>query len=757
MTARTTSHGLTTIRWSLAAALAAALALLAGCAGDAATEAAAETTATGDAPSDSAAGGADDAHAGGPDVGGADAVPADGTGDAQVDVAALDASADTGSTGATDAGATDAGTPDTGATTDAADAAGQDADTGAETPPEGPCDPLDPTACALPWPSNVYLAPDPTRATGYALDFGATSLPSNLAGTHIDPAPYARLDGYSPGTAVLVHFPSLDGSDLPGEYHTDASLDPGAPVLWFEVQGDALVRVPYWAELDAGESNAAQKLLMVNPAVILKEGTRYVVAFRGLKDLAGAPIPPTEAFAKLRDGATADDPELAPRQARFDDVFALLEANGVDRQELVLAWDFVTGSSDALHGEMLHMRDDAFAAVGPSGPELTITEVEELSPEQNEYIAVELRGTFHVPSYMDPQPLPDGSTAWTMHRGPDGLPVQTGWRDEPLWIRIPRTALDGPPHGLIQYGHGLNGTGTQVRGSFNSRIASQHQFIFFACNMLGMSDEDVPVIIQITQDISHFPWLADRLHQGMLNHLLLARAMRERFPTLPEVTSRGITVNTDELFYSGISQGGIFGATYMALTQDVERGHLGVPGNHYAVLLQRSTDFLPFFAAVSLGYPGRTRQAMLLQAVQLLWDRVDPVTYYRHISAEPFPGNQAHQVLAAPAKGDEQVAVITNEIVARTDIGIPILAHYDTERVVQGAPEEPYPHVGSGIVLYAFGNPWPPEQQNLPPKSNFPDPHELPRKLDHHSEQMVHFFRTGEIIDVCGGDGCTPE
>jgi hypothetical protein len=36
------------------------------------------------------------------------------------------------------------------------------------------------------------------------------------------------------------------------------------------------------------------------------------------------------------------------------------------------------------------------------------------------------------------------------------------------------------------------------------------------------------------------------------------------------------------------------------------------------------------------------------------------------------------------------------------------------------------------------------------------DPHEKPRRLDAHNQQMVTFFRTGQIIDVCGGDGCTP-
>ena len=44
----------------------------------------------------------------------------------------------------------------------------------------------------MPWPSSLYLAPDATHDTGYALTFGATSLPANRMRQHIDPAPYLR-------------------------------------------------------------------------------------------------------------------------------------------------------------------------------------------------------------------------------------------------------------------------------------------------------------------------------------------------------------------------------------------------------------------------------------------------------------------------------------------------------------------------------------------------------------------------------------
>lgn len=649
--------------------------------------------------------------------------------------------------------ATDVSAPDAGVDT----AAPADSAAPPPTQPLPPgCDPLDEYRCALPWPSNLFLVADEARPTGATLTFGPETLPQNAFGDHVDPSAYRRMDGYGVAVPLVLHLPDVDLAGLATEYDTDPSLADDAPIVWLEVREDGVERVPYWPELDAREPDPAAQLLFVRPARLLREGTRYVVAFRGLKDTAGEPLEPSAAFRALRDGDAAANPELAFRQARFDDTFSVLEAAGVERAGLLLAWDFNTASSQAMHGAMLHMRDDAFAAVGESGPELTIDEVEEFTEAENPLIAAELRGTFRVPHYMQAVENPGGS-AWVMNFGADGRPAQSGWLDAKMWIRIPRSALDGSPHGLVMYGHGQNGSGTQVRGSFNSKIANDHKVIMFACDMLGMSEEDIASIATVLFDLSDFPWVGDRLHQGVLNHLLLARAMRERLEALPEVAALGVHVAADELWYSGISQGGIFGATITAVSQDITRAHLGVPGNRYAFLVPRSVNFEPFYLGLDIGYPDKADQALLAEIAELLWCHTDPVSYYRHLVAEPFADTPAHSVLLAPAKGDMQVAVTSNEWLARSDIGIPLMASYDTERTVSGAAVEAYPHVGSGIVLYDFGNAWPTPSVPLPPVEAEPgDPHGKPRKLDHHNAQMMHFFRTRRS-STCAADGCTPD
>ncbi|MEZ4408729.1 MAG: hypothetical protein R3A52_19995 [Polyangiales bacterium] len=632
-----------------------------------------------------------------------------------------------------------------------------------ESLPEGDCDPLDEGACALPWPSNLYLRADSSRATGYALTFGATSLPSNVGGDHIDPRGFRRLDGYGLGSAAVVLFPNLDASALADETHAERSMAEDSSTLLFEVDGTTLRRVPHFVDYDAQETDPTKRVLFLRPLVILKENTRYVVAFRNLRTTGGQAIAPSAAFTRLRDGSTAGDPALGPRQARFDEVFRLLEGAGVQRSTLTLAWDFNTASGDALHGRLLAMRDDALQRVGPTGPELHPDDVRYFARGANdaglstdEQIAIEVSGTITVPHYMRPRMI--GSLrGWEMNYGPDARPAANGTREARFWVRIPHSAIGGEPHGLVMYGHGLLGSAEEVRAGYNGQIANDHHLIFFAADLTGFAEEDLGPVLATLRDGTNFQYVVDRQHQGLVEWVVLARAIRERLGALPELTSRNVRVNRDELFYSGISQGGIYGGTIMAIDPDITYGHLGVPGNNYATLLHRSTDFRGYLEGVRRAYPATVDQAIMLGCVQLQWDSVDPVSYLRHVEAEPFSGMSPHHVLLAPAKGDHQVAVFTNEIAARSGIGIALMEHYDDERSPFGITPTPYPHRGSGVVLYDYGNPWPAPGNRPPAESDGDDPHGRPRREPWHQRQMVTFFRTGEIIDVCGGDGCHPD
>lgn len=327
------------------------------------------------------------------------------------------AGADTTPDGSSD---TSADTGGSGADTDV-DSDGSAAACPEREPQEGDaanpdCDPLNDGHCAMPWPSNLYLADDATTATGKRLTFGATTLPKNFQNIHIDPAPYARRDGYSVGTPLLVHFANLDTTGMADERDLSPSLADDAKLLWFKVSEDgSLSRVPYFVELDSQDPDPAKKTLFVRPGVILEEATRYIVAFRNLSDTSGQAIEAAAAFAALRDGRTDCDDRIAERAAHFDEaVFGPLEAAGIDRASLTLAWDFNTMSGENMHGDILRMRDEVLAAIDadPSASALTVTQVTAYSEAENPYIAFDMQGTFQIPNYTEEK---------TFYQGTDGV------------------------------------------------------------------------------------------------------------------------------------------------------------------------------------------------------------------------------------------------------------------------------------------------------------------------------------------------
>jgi len=646
----------------------------------------------------------------------------------------------------------------------------EDADVGGEVgidpdaEPFGPddCDPLVALECALPWPSSFYLEEDPDRNTGYTLEFGEETFPANFLGVRIRPDDYRRMDGFAISTPILAHFPNIDTSDLPDEYDLERSMDDDAPIVLFQVNDDGMTRVPYWVDLDAWENDVEKKIIWVRPAVILEHDARYIVAMRDLRDTSGALLARSDAFEALISGEGARHPQLHTRQDRFEEIFGMLSDAGVARDSLQLAWDFHTASSEAVHGPMLHMRREGFAYTGPQGPEITFTQVDHnATTDDHPHWAYVIQGYITVPDFMRPDVVvTDGfeTTGYRFNNGEDGLPEVYGERQAPFYLGIPHSAMDGTPHGLVQYGHGFFGTARGAVGSWthNGQLANEHNVIFFGGFWTGMAEFDFGTTQFLVFDLNHFAWLSDRTHQGVLEFLLLARSMRERLGDMEEITDMGVVVDPTRLYYLGISQGGIYGATYMALTQDITYGHLGVPGMNYGLLEHRSTNFNQFFDALQGSYPGRARQAILVSLVQILWDQIDPVTYMTRITQNPFEDDEPRYVLAAPSKGDLQVATVSMEIAARSNTGFALMENYDEERTVPLVDETPYPHQGSAIVLYNFGHAWPPGGVNLPPPAptdDAPDAHNAPRRNVAHNAQMFHFFETGEVIDTCGG-GC---
>jgi hypothetical protein len=262
-----------------------------------------------------------------------------------------------------------------------------------------------------------------------------------------------------------------------------------------------------------------------------------------------------------------------------------------------------------------------------------------------------------------------------------GVPAQNGFARVPFVVDIPRSTVAAPvPARPTIWGHGLFGTRSQV--SALSGFANRFNAVVGGVDMQGMSTPDVTgaILPYVLADLSNFHFVPERLHQGFLHHLLLARLMADPvrgFNAHPAFRlgpgARGV-IDTTEVFYAGGSQGGIFGLALMAIAEDFRRGFLSVPAANYSTLLHRALPFVLLRDVLRIHYPDRLDEQLLIALIQQLWDRAEPQGYLPHVLAgdlshPPVP----HQVLIHMATHDSQVSNLGTEIMVRS-LGIPQLA-----------------------------------------------------------------------------------
>ncbi len=599
------------------------------------------------------------------------------------------------------------------------------------------CDPLVPQHCGLPFPSNVWLVDG-------KITFGATTLPPLHGTTPIDPKLFSDRDGFSPGTASLFVLPGATSAGLPTPDTIASSIDPASPTILMDAETGALV--PHFVDIDGAGRTDDDTATILRPVMRLEDAHRYIVAVRHVKGGDGQDIAPSDAFRALRDGTDSPDASVRRRRGLYDDIFGRLEAHGVSRKDLQIAWDYTTATRASTTAALVKMRDEALALVGADGPEYTITKVED---KPNQYISQRLHGLMTVPLYLD-KPDPGGRLVL----GPDGLPKQNGTAQFEFVIHIPNSINDGMPMGLVQNGHGLLGSKEEASDGQLAIFCERFHYIGFAVDMIGMAHDDNDTVLHaVSDDLSLFRGAVDRQHQGMLNQLLVMRMMKGRFTRDPHVQINGKSaIDPSNAHYRGDSQGGIFGGTYMALSTDVTRGLLGVPGMPYNLLLDRSADFSGFKFLLSAAYPTAIDTQIVLALMQVWWDRTEPNGYVPYLRENMFPGTPAHDVLMHVAIGDHQVSPLGAHFMART---IRAKNLKPVNREIFGIEDVDGPTTGSAMVEYDFGLPPAPLGNYAPQSSDGDDPHGKPRLLEPSYQQQDKWFREGVIAPFCDGP-CNP-
>jgi hypothetical protein len=651
------------------------------------------------------------------------------------------------------------------------------------------CDPLVPSHCGFPFPSNVYLVPDSTTKSGFKVAIPKEAMPVSAQVGALDPGVVADSDGFSPGQTILTQMPGATITGLPTQDTLAMSVTTTSPTILLNADTGELV--PHFSELDdeIGEGPSTQTF-MIRPVVRLGDATHYIVAIRHL--------PPSPTFKALRDGTASCDPSVALRKTLYADIFAKLNAAGIDPSDLQIAWDYTTATQANNTQWLLHMRDDALAYAtansisytlfppapagttpDPSSPScnnLTVstvnaTETHAMSPNEigsgncsqdgpTPHIWRRLFGLMTVPIYTtSPNPALDADMTMPagLNFGPDGMPAQNGLAQYEFEVSIPTAATVTPGNPLAN-GHGLLGHKTEGDSSYLPLIDDQGDFVSIAVDFVGFSADDNNVVTNMLgTDVTQFKNIVGRQHQGFINSLLAMRVIKELATDPTTYFNGNPTIDPSKVYYRGDSQGGIMGTTYMAISTDVTQGVLGEPGSPYSLLLNRSADFGPFFVLMKIAFGTGANIQTTLGLLQMVWDRTEPDGYMPYIVSNMLPSTPAHNILIHDNIGDYQVTPLGAHVIARA-VGAKNLSAVNRE--IYGIPDAPGPLTGPTIVEWSWGLEPAPET-NIPP-SNLCTPDASPLCGDPHDQlriqpssiaQEVQFFHTGAVVQTCGGGG----
>ncbi|MFK8003770.1 MAG: hypothetical protein AB8H86_29680 [Polyangiales bacterium] len=654
-----------------------------------------------------------------------------------------------------DAAREDTGAPDTGAEdvgTDAADSGPDDGGPDAGPPPDelrADCEPLVPEYCSLPFPSDYWLAEDATTLTGHRLAVGPTSIPRSGRGisTYIDPAPINERDGFSLNATLLAYLPGATATGLPSPLEIADSLLETSPTVI--IRADNGERVAHWSEIDeAVVDPTSDKAFLIRSAAPFEPSTRYIVALRNVVDAEGNTLPASPTFASLRDDTPSEVPSVETRRAHFEELFTTLDEAGVEREDLQLAWDFTTGSVENDTSWLLSVRDQALEAVGSDGPAFEIESVVDFTTEENANIRRRIEGQMIVPLFLT-EPGPGA----LINFDDDGVPEQNGTARYPFIVNIPHSATAAEPAPPIVYGHGQLGSREESNTRFLAEAANTNNFIIIGIDWIGFASDDIPFVAGTLSsgELSRFRAVPERQIQGIVNFMLAIRMMRGGF-SLDDSASfgEGSVIKTDESYYIGASQGGIFGGTLMSVFTDVTRGVLAVPGQPYQLLLSRSVNFDTYSPLLRTTIADGPAVQIALGYVQLLWDRSEPGSYTSHIQQDLLPNTPAHHVLMLASVGDQQVTTLGAHTMARA-IGASLLG--PAVRPVWGLEEVSAPFEGSALLEFDYGNTEPVE--NIPPREG-DDPHNALNDRPDALNAAASFLRTGIALNPCDG-ACDPD
>jgi len=649
------------------------------------------------------------------------------------------------------------------------------------------CDPLDDSACVLPFPSNFYLNEDASTDTGFRVQIDGFSLPITKSGEFVDPSVINELDGFSTIAPILFYLEGLregggkgvdEGSGLPTADTLEDSLTSKSTTLLIDV--DAMELVPHFSRLSLEKQE--KPILTIQAASPLKHSNHYAVALVNAADADGALLPRSPGLVKLVE--ENDDSSSLPRSDLFKNTLlpALYSAapwiTPADTlpDNIQMLFDFSTISENSQLGKLRKVRDTTVSMLnsptfewtdGPEGNLKTNKIVNHDCSVPGNFIARTVHLQLSIPWFLEKY----GSG----HRGAtlDSAKVLTGVTEETgnlkFIVEIPcsleaaaTSSFSGRElSSVVQYGHGLFYSREELISDtkFLHRMADENGYLLIAADWRGMSMFDLPIIARVLlADPSLFQATLDNLIQGYASMLCMLHytqtSMLTELPSFLHFNGQPVPVDPDfEVTFYGISQGGILGGGYNALmgsTNLLKRSVLGVPGTPFALIMGKSADFEVFNNIMLLNFYSERDIRIMLSLIQMAWDTVEAGGLLAPPVAETPP-----PVLIQAGLGDAEVPTMAAEILARS-YGAKTLPGnprdvYGIPRVGAAAGSQVGPRCAYTEVLYEKEYGELPEGDETP---DFNNVHFCVRLDSALQEQIVEFINEGVIVDPCEIDSC---
>jgi hypothetical protein len=467
----------------------------------------------------------------------------------------------------------------------------------------------------LPFPNDFWRI---KTENGYRLNFQQDTFPFDDHGLGIDPVrgKWNELHGFPLMPAITTYFPGLDDTSLAScarWWNIELSTTTDSPTLLLDTVTN--LPVPHYVELDHSSNisdTTGKHAFMIWPTTALEFNRRYIVSIKSLTTSHGKKVLPSQTYLELCSGSHTSDPS---RQDHFTkNIFPLLSSSSC--HDLLQVWDFTTNDQDDIQSRLVSVRDDVRQRLGTGGPKYQIHTIEE---NPSELIGKRIVGLFEMPTYLNTH-LPEKNARLVLD-DLTNLPIYQSQQWYAFEVIVPSALVDTPSSaGILQYGHGLFGSYREIEygsSSYMYEFANKYGYLLCASTWLGLSEQDIGALAGILlQDLTDFLYVPDRTVQGVVNALGLMMMLKGDFahdPVMKTKTTNESIVNITKTAYMGNSEGGILGAVYMAISQDVHRGMLGVPGGPYGLLLPRSLDFGIEFAALKFRYSDPVDRINLMQ------------------------------------------------------------------------------------------------------------------------------------------------